>query len=265
MRRLLALVIMAMLAASCGMASNDSYATTVTAAPTVDEPTSSSTTPTPRSVLGGALADTPPASGDPAPPRPASTPTPTAIAPDLAFVDPADVDDVLLPDSALAAPWRSEFRLVLPTPLAFDGTHLNCDEFHLSGPAAGTDSGNALWQHDGGVLFQWVSDAGDPVTAQRYAEEVATLADRCGSVSFTDGGAMSVAQLDLGLDDSPVQISAFEFTDDIMQRWVSVVSYGELTSVLVLMAWPSAVDTQLDLAAFGQLTSATAAAMTGGN
>lgn len=145
------------------------------------------------------------------------------------------IADALLPEGAFPPPWDPKHRD--PAVVGYETAPFqsSCPEYEVAEQFAGRSGGHVFWWSEGGNANHYVSREEYPGEGAEVVEMVADAAERCGTVTWGEGGGVVLEPLDLG--DGVTGFSmATEGSDE--RGLVAATTNADLISVLWVPLWP---------------------------
>ena len=148
---------------------------------------------------------------------------------------PLSIEDALLPDDALGAPWEFQWRNLDSIGYGAGPNQTDCDAYWAYETLLGGDGGHAMWWADGGNANHRVIRNDSFGSTMAELGSMVTIALQCPVVRWNEGGSFTTELF----DDVDVDALIMRFIDEASGEvtWVAVTVTGDLISLLQMPLW----------------------------
>ena len=158
---------------------------------------------------------------------------------------PLSIEDALLPEEALGAPWEFQWRQLDSIGYGAGPNQTDCDAYWAYETLLAGDGGHAMWWADGGNVNHRI------IRIDSFRSEVSELgsmlsiARDCPVVHWNEGGSFTTELF----DDSDAGALIMRFVDEASGdvTWVAVTLVGDLISLLQIPLWTRADGTMIEM------------------
>lgn len=157
-------------------------------------------------------------------------------------VERLSIEDALLPDDALAAPWEPQRRQLDRIGYPAGPNQTDCEPYWEYERLLGGDGGHAMWWVDGGNANHYVIRMADEMAILTNLIVVGSIAEECPLVTWNEGGSFTTELLEF---DKAFGLR-FDDAESGEVTWVLVTTFGDLVSVLQIPLWTMADGTMIE-------------------
>ncbi len=205
---------------------------------------SGSTLPAPPTTAATATTTSPPDDTQPGERPPGANPEGGQTS-DVDVAPPLSIEDALLPDDALGAPWEFQWRRLDSIGYGVGPNQTDCDAYWAYETLLGGDGGHAMWWADGGNVNHRVIRIDSFRSVVSELGSMVAIPQDCPVVRWNEGGSFTTELI----DDTEADALIMRFVDEASGEvtWVAVTLVGDLISLLQIPLWTRADGTMIEM------------------